>query len=342
MIKRLRLTNKMYAILLFLFVLKSNNCHGSCNYKVLVSQKIFGYYWKYSYGIGAYRTFGSINVKLQKDVPHEQISPNREIDIFKTLFKQIYLPKYMLLQLTIYPLATLSSFLETDRPQVFKKFEIYNHLNMLRAAGGDFEEPYAMSLFLGNIIGFQYKHKNTSNTFISKKRESRINSILSGFLLSAGHLHIQDNIRISDSWAEILLMLTGKWEIPKIRNTLWDFRMGYRYHENKLVTSVAVFSFKRDHTEWQYSGWFPSKNSMIQAIFYMPVGADALNRPFFTRQLFLIGKKFPIGMFKRRIMLKIGLGMLWEQTRLYDRDEKKFDDIEHRTTTWLIQPSIEM
>ena len=310
--------------------------------KFHIPRKIFGHYWRTSYGLGAYKTFGSVNINLQKDIPHQRISPDREVEIFKTLFSRIYVPKYILLQFTIYPFASVSSFLETNKPEVFNKFEIYNDFNILRAVGGDFEEPYAISLFLGNIIGFQYKPQNEMNTIVAPKSARRINSILSGFLLSGGHSHIQDNILISDNWLEILLMMTGRWEVPKIRDVLWDFRIGYRFHENKLVTDVAVFSLKRDHTEWRYSGWSLFRNSTLQALFYVPVGADASNRPFFTRQLFLLGKKYPVFLFKRTIMLKIALGMLWEQTRLYNRHEKRFDEIEHRATTWLIQPSIEL
>ncbi|MBN1352351.1 hypothetical protein JXJ21_23340 [candidate division KSB1 bacterium] len=304
-------------------------------------RRFWGHNWNYTYGLGAYRTYGSAYVDLRIGAKPIVISPDRELEIFRHILREIYLPKYILLQLTLYPLSTLSSFLETDHATTFNQFEIYDGFNVLRSLSADFEEPYAASVFLGNIIGFKYEGKE-SNTDTTAGRSPQVNSILSGVLFSGGHWHIQDNIRIQDEWLEILFLLTGQLNVRDMRNVVWDLRAGYRLHRNRLVTDVAVISVLREHTEWEYRGLSPFRNSYFQTAFYLPIGSEAANRPLFTRQLLVFGKKVPMRLFKRKVMLKLGVGILWEQTRLFNREQWQFGETEHRATTWLVQPGLEL
>ncbi|MDZ7261308.1 MAG: hypothetical protein ONB05_04290 [candidate division KSB1 bacterium] len=299
------------------------------------SSNLRGYQLGGTLGLGAYQTYGSLYFNLQRYARLQVLSAEEEVRLYQRLLSQLPRPRYVLFQVTVYPLAGLSSSLETDYPEVFDKFRLFGTTNLLRSLGSGPEEPYALSLFLGNIAIFARPGPSES----SKQRQT--GSAVAGFIISAGHWHILDNIRIVDRWFEAELKLKGSLNEPKQRRLTWDFRLGVKLHQNNLVHDVAVLSILRDQSDWDYKGWSLWRNSVFHYTGYVPIGPGKDGRPFMVRHLLSIGKKYPLRLAGRSVLLRLSLGILWEWVRLFDREIRQFQPAASTHQVWLIQPSVE-
>jgi hypothetical protein len=306
-----------------------------------ISKRTLGYYWGAQMNWGPYRTYSSLYFNFLRNDPIEVMNPKQEYRVFTRLLEKIYAPHYFLLQGTIYPAATMSSFIETDNPRFFKRFKTYFDLNLLRAVGGGYEEPYAVSVFLGNLIFFS--RENILDTLTCTERR-QTGSALGGFLISGGQWHIQDNIRIADWWYEIMLMLGGSLNETSIRRIEWNFRTGLKFHQNPLPADVAVVTIQRDHSEWKYRGWSLKRNSSFKYICHFPIGKDARHLPFTSRHYFIFSKKYPLPkpIFGINFLFKFGLGVDWEYIKEFDRQPRTFNSQETSSLSWVIQPNIDV
>jgi hypothetical protein len=208
---------------------------------------------------------------------------------------------------------------------------------MLLSAGSGAEEPYALSLLLGNLAFFGSREKIVRE----KSRIKQLGSAMAGFLISTGHWHIYDNIRIDDRWWQTELILTGNLKEPNIRKILWNFRIGAKIHGNKFVPDVVLLAFQRNHTEWHYRGISLLRSSVIRYEAHFPIGPESGRSPFAIRQLFTYGKKIPFKLSGRFIALRLGGGVLWEWVRRYDHEKRIFRPEETSHLLWMIQPSVE-
>lgn len=299
--------------------------------------RVLGFYLGGQATWSPYKTYGSLYFNFQRGARLEVMTPQDELRIFQRLLSQFYRPRYFLFQATVYPAATVSSFTETDYPRQFKKFTVYDDLNLLRSVGSGYEEPYALSVFLGNIIFFT-RQQLTENTLPASRQTG---SALAGILVSGGHWHIQDNIRIDDKWYEFQFMLTGKYSEPRLQRVGWDVRLGCRLHANELISDVALIGFRRDHSDWRYRGWSLRRNIEFKYTGYLPIGADAHELPLFVRHLWVVTKKYPVRFWKYDLFLKMGVGILWEHLKRYDREHHTFDNYATSNLTWLLQPNVE-
>lgn len=326
-----------YLVLLLLLIIPN----FVFSFQLGISKRTLGYYWGAQTTLGPYRSYSSLYINFLRNAPIEVMNPKQEYQIFTRLLEKIYAPHYFLLQGTIYPTATISSFVETDNPKLFNRFNTYFDLNLLRAVGGGYEEPYAVSIFLGNLIFFS--RDRIINT-LNRSERKQTGSALGGFLISGGHWHIQDNIRIDDWWYEILFMLGGSLNETSVRRIEWNFRTGLKFHQNPLPADVASVTIQRDHSEWKYRGWSLLRNSGFKYICHFPVGEDARHLPFTSRHYFILSKKYPWPkpIFGINFLLKFGLGVDWEYIKEFDRQQRTFFSKETSSLSWVIQPNIDV
>ena len=111
--------------------------------------------------------------RLQKPVA---LQKGEEGEIYLRLGRRLIFPSYLLFEITGYPLSALSSYLETDYYKTYNRFNVYSDLNFLRSIGAGFEEPYAFSLFLGNVLFLAYQ-----GSYENRLKQS--GSALAGFLI---------------------------------------------------------------------------------------------------------------------------------------------------------------
>ncbi len=288
--------------------------------------------------MGAYQTYGSIYLDLMRSANMEVIAPAEESHLYGHLLRRLAQPRYLLLQLSLYPLAGLSSFLETDRPGFYNRFYVLDSMNVLKSIGSGPEEPYALSLFLGNIAVFA-RSKGVTASDAPKRRQS--GSAVIGFQVSGGHWHIQDNIRIDDGWFEPELRLKGSWNEPGVRRVSWNVHTGVKLHHNPIAADVVVLAFQRDRSDWNDRGWSLAKNSFFEYSGYLAIDRAPADGWPWVRHLARVGKKYPVRIGGRTVLLRLGVGVLWEWLRRFDRTSRQFAQRESARLEWLIQPNVE-
>ena len=299
---------------------------------------IGGYNFGGTVSLGAYQAYGSLYLDLIRSARMEVIAPKDESRLYGHLLRRLTEPRYLLLQLSLYPLAGLSSFTETDRPSFYNRFYVFDSLNVLRSLGSGPEEPYALSLFFGNIGVFARPRVETASD-APKRRQS--GSAVVGFQVSGGHWHIQDNIRIDDGWIEPELRLKGSLNEPGVRRVSWNVHTGVKLHHNPIVADVIVLAFQRDRSDWSYRGWSLARNSFFEYSGYLAIDRAPSNGWPWVRHLARVGKKYPIHIAGRPMFLRFGVGVLWEWNRRFDRTTRQFSQRESSRLEWLIQPNVE-
>ncbi len=294
---------------------------------------LLGYHLGGQMTFDIYKPFASIYFNMRRLEKPVALQKGEEGEIYLQLERRLLLPSYLLFQITGYPLSALSSYLETDRYNSYNRFKTYADLNIMRSIGAGFEEPYAFSAFLGNAVFLAYQDS-------SENRKKQSGSALAGFLVSTGKHQIYNNIYLHDSWYQIEMMLVGNLNEPKKRRVFWNFRIGFKSHQNDFLRDKFTLSVERSHTEWKASPWSFFKNTVFKYKAYFPLQRNG-EKKISDLQSISIGKKIPVTLFNRTVFPVFSFGVRWEWIRHYDHALKKFDPIGSRQLTWLIQPNIE-
>ena len=301
-----------------------------------IQKRAAGYLIGGQFTFDFYKPFASAYINLERFSEPMIIQSGGEREIYAKLGSQLYLPKFILFQATLYQLSALSSYLETDLPTTYHRFDTVYNLNVLRALGGSFEEPYSFSLFLGNITFLGYSAKDEGK----QKKLKQSGSALAGFLVSIGNHQICDNIYLRDRWYQYELMLVGKLDEKYVRRISWNFRIGFKQNNIDLFHNVILLAIERSHSTWQKSRFSLLKNSIFAYKTYTPISYGD-NPPVLIYHHLSYGKKLPVDLFNKKIFFILGGGVKWEWTYLYDRLANTFTSKPSGNLTWLIQPNIE-
>ncbi|MDZ7337249.1 MAG: hypothetical protein ONB30_01775 [candidate division KSB1 bacterium] len=297
---------------------------------------VAGFEYGTTLSLGAYETYASAFVNLARKQSTPVFLPGQEAALYRYLGRRFFRPRYVLCQGTFYPLATLSSFMETYHRQQFDRLEACG-FNVLRSLGSGTEEPYALSFLLGNLVFLGYYEPADSG----KAKVKPAGSALAGLLISTGHRHIQDNIVVNERWWQVEFILTGTSRKARAHKLTWNFRAGLKSHSTELAPDVAVVSLYRDHTMWQGKGPLLLANSRMRYEGHFRWRHQERETPFAVRQLLAYGKKVPLHAIGRPVVVRLGGGVLWEWVRRYDRQVRAFMAAGEGHWVLLIQPSVE-
>ncbi len=323
---------KKVILWLFFFLLGSNSYAQT----IAFNSKAKGYYYGGQFTFDLYKPFISTYAHFKKNVLPVLINPDEGKVTYFILLRRFFEPKFFLFQTTFYQLASLSTVLETDYSDTFNRFNINGDLNIIRSIGGDYEDPYAFTIFLGNVLYLIFA-PNVNDKPVKKKQSG---SALAGFAYSFGYHQISDNIYLHDHWHQFEILLVGKLKEPGIRKMSWNFRFGVKYHNNPLFRNIFIVSLERNHSHYKFNHFSFTKNSVFKYKVYIPMSFSD-NPPFTVYQYISYGKKFPISLFRKKMFLVFGGGVKWEWVYKFDRKIKKFQEKPSGNLVWLIQPNIE-
>lgn len=284
-----------------------------------------------------YKPYFSVFTHIKPKSSQLIIDQNNEKKIYSLLLSQMFSPKFILIQSTFYQLSSLSSYLETDHLNYFNRFKIIGEMNLLRSLGGGYEEPYAFTLFLGNVLYLRYNEPGDQMN--GKRKQS--GSALAGFAVSFGKHQICDNIYFHDFWYQIELVLTGKLNEQKNKKMSWNFRAGTKIHEKDLLLDVLIFSIERNHSIYTATGFSILQNSVFKYVTYLPLSSGQ-NTPFLVYQQLSYGKKFPVSLLGKKVFLVFGIGIRWEWITRYACELRQSEEKPTGNFLWLIQPNIEL
>lgn len=267
-----------------------------------------------------YYTNMGYNVPLtNKPIP--TITSDNEAVIYRDLIEGSLIPRYMVLEASVYPLASLGTFIKSHSPDLYRQGEIgHSGINLFESATAGFQEPWAVSAFFGNVA----KLKRPKET-----REGQ-NYGYTGYLFSAGNKHIKNNRLVSDDWFEFEWKIKGNIDYPDEKLS-WSFRVGGRWNHNKDVNDVTYISLHRSNLDLRYSflEWLENANYDLRAHFLQNGGE-------MVRLELIAGKKVPMPQWGFTPTLDIGF--VWSSPNEYSGALR---DTRGNTTTLVFRPSIE-
>jgi hypothetical protein len=246
-----------------------------------------------------YYTDAGINIPLTS-TPIPIIRSTDESVIYSNLIKGSLLPRYMVLEASVYPMPLLGTYLKDDQPLTYKRGQIGNSsVNFIDSATAGFQEPWAISAFFGNIAK------------IVRQGEDRVGSNVgyTGYLISAGTKHIKDNIFIDDHWLELEWKIKGKVDYPDERLS-WSFRVGGKLHDNpNIVDEIYVNIFRNNlNVHLPFISWI-NNSSLDMKVYFSETNARLL------RQEYVVGKKYPKVGWKYTPTFDIGV--VWSSAEEY-------------------------
>ncbi len=251
--------------------------------------------------------------------PIPNLGDKNEWEIYRYLFLNSYKPRNFIVEASINPLPLTGVALRHYEPDIYHGSEVYD-MNMVEAIVADFEEPYALSFFLGNVVSFEKKGQETLSG----------NKGYSGYLFSAGNYHIKDSELIPDFWYETEAKIKGERSVND-QSLSWSFRLGAKVHEHPEIKDVIYISFRRSSLDYKAPVISFIFNSGFEYTFSMDYRTADPIRHYFT-----IDKKYPMCCYAFRLRL----GVLWESYKKYTGSLAEDNPYKKNEWQFVIQPNI--
>jgi len=244
-----------------------------------------------------YSAIGVYNSLTGKPIPHLEVAS--ELEIYRELITKFYHPRTLIIEASLNPLPYAGTLVKRHQPGFYKGMQFGDNFNAVQAATAGFEEPWALSIFLGNVVSF-----DTINKSLQGKRNG-----YSGLLIDLGTHHIKDNILIKENWMQMEGKLKGE-QILADRSLRWSFRGGAKFHESRYIADSFFVGFRRSRTDFKEKGSFWLLNSGFE---YTSDFSQKKLAP--IRHYLVVDKKFP--MKKSRMAFTLGLGFVWTADKKY-------------------------
>jgi hypothetical protein len=233
-----------------------------------------------------------INIPLtEKPIP--TIRSTSEQVIYSELIQGSLIPRYMLVEASIYPMPLLGTYLKTNQPNFYGQGRLghYSSVNVIESATAGFQEPWAVSAFFGNIAK------------IVRPGEDRVGSNVgyTGYLVSVGAKHIKANEMIDDHWLELEWKIKGKVDYPD-EKLGWSFRIGGKFHENVNISDAIYLNLFRSNlnAHFPFLSWI-NNSTLDVKLFFSDKNSHLL------RQEYVVGKKYPKAGWSYSPTLDVGL-----------------------------------
>ncbi|MEA2091697.1 MAG: hypothetical protein U9O83_04925, partial [Campylobacterota bacterium] len=138
---------------------------------------------EYDYEIDAYYSNVSAFIDLDRDNNITDATNFTEAQIYTDLILKTFNPNIFLLEASVHPMSVGGLAFRNNYEELYDKSKIQD-FNMVKALTAGFEEPYALSFFVGRMMVF----KNKENSRIGKNRA------YVGYLVTIGDYSIKDNL----------------------------------------------------------------------------------------------------------------------------------------------------
>jgi len=243
--------------------------------------------------------------------PAKEIKEFSELQVYKELLKKYKDPNYIVIEASINPMPILGVFFKKNTPSFYEKFDIGENTNLIRSLTAGFDEPYALSLFWGNVVSFSAPESQAETA----------NKGYLGYLLSIGDSHIKDNELINDNWLELEWKIKGDRDYNN-QKLSWSLRFGTKLHEHPEITDVFYAAIRRsriNRSKLAISSWL--ENTAVD--YEMELSLRDFSP---VRHNFYIQKIFPIK--EANYSFSIDIGFIWDTASRYSGNLKAIDDKE--------------
>ncbi len=261
----------------------------------------------------------SLNIPLDgSPIPHA--SGQDEFEIYSRLWLNSLVPRFMLVEASVMPLPLAGVALKEYAKDFYGIADIGRNQNVIQWLTAGFEEPYAFSVFFGDMVKF------------NKPGEERLSSNKGymGYLFSYSNQHIQNNVLVPDHSLEAEWKMKGERSF-KDEKLSWSFRLGAKMHENPHIANTFYVGFRRSNLDFRVNPLEFLRNSSFDVRW--DIGAKHGD---LLRQEYVLGKKFPIKSWG--VALKLDVGMIWEDPSRYSGSLR---DTSASNFTLVLRPNIQ-
>jgi hypothetical protein len=274
-------------------------------------------YFGYELGMDFYYTYYEFYVPFKRQ-SREKLEDTQETSMYRTLFKKSIIPKFFLTELSVYPFPYLGVYTRKNHENFYNRAKVTGDLNLIRSICAGFEEPWAFSLLLGNLVSFRSGDTDSSG------------KAYLGYLVSFGTYHIMDNILIDDNWMEAEWKIKGD-RILENRKMSWSFRIGGKNHGNRYIKDILYLSLRRESIDTGINLFSLVRNASYEYTIDIDTGFTRL-----VRHYFLLSKNFP---FKNsRLVFQLQLGFIKESAEKYTG--KLARDTDSDNLYYIIRPNL--
>ncbi|MBU0689749.1 MAG: hypothetical protein KJ850_01130 [Gammaproteobacteria bacterium] len=274
---------------------------------------------EFVYEFDPYYTNAGYNIPLT-DKPIPTIESGSEAVIYRELIKDSFIPRYMTLEASLYPMPIMGTWLKTHHRGFYDSAAIGKNFNIIESLTAGFQEPWAVSLFFGNVAK------------LKRPGEKRIgnNYGYTGYLFSMGEKHIKNNLMVEDHWFELEWKIKGQLDYTD-KKLSWSFRGGAKFHNNVEVNDVYYVALSRSNTELHSPGldWLDNTTADFRVHFLQQSGK-------LVRAELIVGKKLPLP--EKDYTPTLSAGFIWTSPYEYAGSLRSITD---DTLTFVIRPSIE-
>ena len=262
---------------------------------------------EYDYELDSYYSNISIFIDLDKDNEIQNYLKKSEFQIYKDLLTNSLHPNIFLMEAALYPIPLAGVYIKEKKTNLYQDLNYNKDSNYLRVLTAGFEEPFALSFFIGRMVVFKKKSLHR----VGKNRAYM------GTLFSIGSYTIKDNILHKNKWLNIEYKLKGTRD--KEESDLdWSFRIGYKMNENHNFVDTLYIGARRSNVDFKATNYSLVKNSAFKTL--VEVSAKDFS---FTSAELTIEKKFPLN-FLKKIVFGIVAGYIYTSPQKYSghlRDE---------------------
>ena len=256
------------------------------------------------------------------DSPIPTIRSDSEAVIYRDLIEGSLVPRYMLLEGSVYPMPILGTYIRSHSPWLYQQGEISRTgVNLIESATAGFQEPWAMSAFFGNIANLERPGQD---------QQGNNNLGYTGYLISAGAQHIKNNVLIQDIWYELEWKIKGDLN-DHAEKLSWSFRIGGKFNANPYITDTVYVGIHRTNLDFNqpFLSWLKNSDVDLQVSFSKDSGRV-------IREELIFGKKYPFP--KLGYSLTLDMGFIWDSVEEYSgplRTDKR------SSTTLVLRPGLE-
>ncbi|CAH2032234.1 hypothetical protein [Trichlorobacter ammonificans] len=261
----------------------------------------------------------SLNIPLT-DQPLRHIHEAGELEVYSKLFVDSLIPRFMMVEAAVMPLPLAGAGLKEYARDLYKAADIGREQNVIQWVTAGFEEPWAFSFFVGDMVRFD------------RPGESRLSSNKGymGYLLSYSNQHIKNNVLVPDHSLEAEWKLKGERSF-RDEKLSWSFRVGAKIHDNTNISNTVYLGARRSDLDFRVNPFEFLKNST----FDLRIDFSQKNGRL-IRQEYVLGKKFPITSWG--VALKLDIGLIWEDPARYAGTLR---DRDFQNLTLVLRPNIQ-
>lgn len=242
-----------------------------------------------------------------------------EAEVYGELFAKSGSPDVFLLEASIYPMPWLGTELRKNSPGLYGRDA--RGANLIPALTAGFQEPWAVSAFLGNDLLFVRPGQAVKET----------NRGFMGYLLTYGNKHIANNRMFDDDWLEFEWKMKGE-RIFNDDRLSWSFRLGARFHRHPDIADTLYLGISRSSLDFNAPMLSWLHNTKINLLTEFVQDSSR-----FSRQEIIFGKKLPA---RSRWLAawQIEVGAIYDSRNKY---RGALSQQTEKGTTFVLRPNIE-